>query len=84
MNHTICDMSTMSVAKALEALFQLHIIHRDIKPQNLLLSYPVPPPSPSSSSSAYPANTKAAFTDATIKLGKCVKCYIIVGYLETG
>lgn len=57
------------IALALQTLSDLHIIHRDIKPQNLLLSYP--PSSSSSSSFAssfHSLHAKSAFTDSTVKL----------------
>ncbi len=70
----------VNLALALEALFKLKIIHRDIKPQNLLLSYPMSSSlshstsimaSPSSSMSSQSSSliNKRPFTDATIKLG---------------
>jgi serine/threonine protein kinase len=75
--HTLCEDSirhlTNHIANALATLHSQHIIHRDIKPQNLLLSYPSPSPSSSSSSSSSLSGSEGAkcdrtITEATIKL----------------
>ncbi|CAI8037788.1 Serine/threonine-protein kinase ULK2 [Geodia barretti] len=75
--HTLCEDSirhlTNHIANALATLHSQHIIHRDIKPQNLLLSYPSPSPSSSSSSSSSLSGSGSAkcdrtITEATIKL----------------
>ena len=56
------------VAGALEALQRLHIIHRDIKPQNLLLSFPTAAITGSAGSSGRRGDR--LIRDATIKLGE--------------
>lgn len=53
------------LAGALRVLQRLHIIHRDIKPQNLLLSYPVAGGNGGSTG----ARKDRPFQEATIKLG---------------
>ena len=52
------------LAGALRVLQQLHIIHRDIKPQNLLLSYPV-----AGGNGSTGGRKDRPFQEATIKLG---------------
>ena len=54
------------LAGALRVLQQLHIIHRDIKPQNLLLSYPV---AGGNGSTGHGGRKDRPFQEATIKLG---------------
>jgi len=51
----------MLIAGSLRVLRQHHIIHRDIKPQNLLLSYP------------QGRRDQMKFRDTTIKLGEGVR-----------
>ena len=57
---------SLSPARALSALNKLHIIHRDIKPQNLLLSYT------HTGSGGSAGKRGHTITDATIKLGGCM------------
>ena len=59
----------LPVAGALRVLQQLHIIHRDIKPQNLLLSYPV-----AGGNSSTGGRKDRPFQEATIKLGTLPLC----------
>ena len=56
--------SVLFLAGALRVLQQLHIIHRDIKPQNLLLSYPV-----AGGNGSTGGRKDRPFQEAAIKLG---------------
>ena len=56
----------VALAGALRVLQRLHIIHRDIKPQNLLLSYPV-----AGGNGSTAGRKDRPFQEASIKLGAC-------------